>query len=282
MVCKLCSGLGHNVRTCAAVMSLEDMFAKLELVSNPKNKKATTKRMVDNQEKIESKTKVSTEDTGKVFEKAICLRYDIEYVGPYKYGLERPNQILPYLHSLPELFPSCVHTAEKGSRYDFTSTDGLKHLSAKTSKRRQAKIAPQVYGQCSVEKLCKAMSWDSEMEQVAFKEKFQNSIIDLLKLFEQHTFDCDIIYYNEARKDVTYLKKSTDIDWSNKEFIWTKHWDKWNNSTTLKVKVDEKFIPIFESQIHSKGRTNMANRWCFDNLLKVFAEHFTITNLSKF
>ena len=263
-------------------MSLEDMFAKLELVSNPKNKKATTKRMVDNQQMVESKIKVRTEDTGKVFEKAICMRYNIDYVGPYKYGLDRPKEILPYLQSLPELFPSCVHTAEKGSRYDFTSADGTRHLSAKTSKRRQSKIAPQVYGQCSVEKLCNEMNWDPEMAQSAFKQKFQDSIVDLLKLFEKYTFDSDIIYYNEARKEVIYLKKDTDIDWSQKEFKWTKEWDKWNNSTTLKVKVGEKYIPVFESQIHSKGRSNMANRWSFDNLLKIFAEHFTITKLERF
>jgi len=262
-------------------MSLEDMFDKLELVSTSKNKKAIIKNMTTNQDKKENKVKISTEDTGKVFEMAICLRYDIKYVGPYKYGLDRPTQILPYLHSLPELFPSCRHTAEKGSRYDFTTSDGCMHLSAKTSKRRQAKIAPQVYGQCSIEKLCKVMKWNSQMLQSVFKQQFQNSIIELLKLFEHHTFDCDIIYYNQARNDVTYIKKIYNIDWSQKEFKWTKEWENWKNSTTLKIKVGEKYIPIFESQVHNRGRTNMANRWCFENVLKIFSEHFTITKLEK-
>lgn len=268
-----------NHHTCSIVNSLEDMFEKLEIVYNTKNKDHTTKRM-ETKSTERNKTKVITEDTGKIFEKAICLRYGIDYVGPYKYGLDKPNKIIPLLQSLPELFPQCHHTAEKGSRYDFTADDGLRHLSAKTSKRRQAKVAPQVFGQCSLEKLCQEMNWDFSEDRMAFKEKFQSSIMRLLQLFEYHTFDCDIIYYNEFRNEITYIKKLSDINWEQFEFKWTKTWENWNNSTTLKIKIEEKYVPIFESQIHTKSRTNMANRWYFDNVLKYFPEHFNVIKLS--
>ena len=60
---------------------------------------------------------------------------------------------------LIELFPICSHTAKKGARYDFTAVDptivGLsKHLSAKTSKKRGGKVAPQVVGQSKPQKFC--------------------------------------------------------------------------------------------------------------------------------
>ena len=53
---------------------------------------------------------VKTEDTGKIFERAICLAYDIPYDGKYKYGLEEPTRLAPRLARLTELFPPCTHT----------------------------------------------------------------------------------------------------------------------------------------------------------------------------
>ena len=76
--------------------------------------------------------KVLTEDTGKIFEMAICLAYGILYDGKYKYSMEIPEKLKPRLTKVVELFPMCSHTAKKGARYDFTSlTDETKHLSAK-------------------------------------------------------------------------------------------------------------------------------------------------------
>ena len=45
-----------------------------------------------------------TEDTGKIFEMAICLAYGILYDGKYKYSMEMPEKIKPRLTKLVELF----------------------------------------------------------------------------------------------------------------------------------------------------------------------------------
>ena len=42
------------------------------------------------------KKKVVTEDLGKIFEMGICLLYEIEYDGKYKYSLEEANSITPF------------------------------------------------------------------------------------------------------------------------------------------------------------------------------------------
>ena len=81
---------------------------------------------------------VLTEDLGKMFEMAICLLYNTPYSGNYKYGLDGPNIILPKIQKLLDYFPACTHTADKGSRYDFTSSDG-KFLSAKTTSEVEMK-----------------------------------------------------------------------------------------------------------------------------------------------
>ena len=96
-----------------------------------------------------------TEDTGKMFEMAICLAYSIPYVGKYKYGMEIPERLAPSLAKLPHLFPMCRHTANNQARHDFTSiTNEDFHLSAKTTKKGGGKVAPQIIGQSTPKRFC--------------------------------------------------------------------------------------------------------------------------------
>jgi len=294
MPCKLCGVTGHNAKTCKDDESLITLFARIELASSlvkqcKRKSKTKTKTERETQDKSQmeditkmtdaidgDKKKLMTEDTGKVFEKAICLKYGIEYQGNYKYGDERAISILPLLEQLPLVFPSCVHTAEKGSQYDFTSIDGQSHLSAKTCKRGKGKVAPQQFGQCTVQKLWDKMGWEM-CEKEEQRRRIQEGVKQLMVLFEEFTFDCDVIYYHEKKRCVKYIRKIGPIEWEKEDFIWTKTWDKWSNSTTLKVKRGSKFISIFEFQIHSSGRSNMCNRWSMENVLEAFADKFEVT-----
>lgn len=228
-----------------------------------------------------TKPKLATEDTGKVFEKAICITYGIEFVGPYKYGDARPNAILPLINNLPSLFPPCVHSAEKGSPYDFTSLDGKWHLSAKSCKRGKAKVAPQVYGQCSVAKLWNKMGWELVDDPVSRRQMVYENILDLLHLFEEHTFSCDTVYYNQRTQTVKFIKRVKPINWGNEVLTWTKHWRNWKGSSTLKAVRNDKTIALIEIQFHSKGRSNMCNRWVLENLLELFPESFEVSSCCK-
>ena len=234
--------------------------------------------------------KLLTEDTGKMFEMAICLLYDIPYDGEFKYNLEESKLLLPYLTFLKSKFVNLKHTASKGSRYDFTSekidssTINIEnpienpiplYLSAKTTKK-DCKIAPQYIGQVNPITFCERLNIP-KMNNTELKKYIQLNIKDILQHFEKNTFDCPIIYYNKNTKIIRYITQISPINWKNMSFIWTKECKNWKNSSTLKIKSsdDTKNISILEIQFHTK-RKNMCNRWCFENLLNIFSENFDI------
>jgi hypothetical protein len=226
--------------------------------------------------------KLMTEDLGKMFEKAICIAYEIPYVGKYKYSEEWPITMAKRLSSLKELYSNtCVHCAIGGGRYDYHCETSGKHLSAKTSKRAVAKVAPQVIGQCQPRVLAEYFGITFDTNE-SIKKTIRDNPIPLLKLMEIYTFDSDIVYYNQARDQIKYIVKNNDIPWNSFTYSLTNDWViSGKKSTTIKVKSNEKWYPLVEVQIHDRSRTNMAIRWYFDNILNIFSLHFTITILSS-
>jgi hypothetical protein len=224
-------------------------------------------------------SKILTEDTGKMFEMAICLAYDIDYDGKYKYDMELPLKLQSRLTKLPELFPKCIHSAKRGSRYDFTCiTDPTKHLSAKIIKKGSGKVAPQVIGQAQPHKFCEELG--IPYTNVSdLKNYIQNNIIHILPYLVSHTFDCPNLYYHQEEDKIWFIQMIKDIDWSKMSFEWTKMGTDWNNSSTLKIKTSRGFVGLVEFQFHTTSRTNMAVRWLYDNVLDIFRDNFSITIL---
>ena len=138
--------------------------------------------------------RVKTEDTGKIFEQAICLAYGILYDGTYKYDMEAPTVLKDRLARLPELFPLCRHTAKRGARYDFTAVgDESLHLSAKTTKKGVGKVAPQVIGQTQPKNFCEILG--IPYTNVAdLKHHIQTNITSILPVLVSHTFDCPNLF----------------------------------------------------------------------------------------
>ena len=215
--------------------------------------------------------KITTEDTGKIFEMAICLIYNIIYDGKFKYNVYQAEKLKERLVQLPSLFPQCIHTAKKGSRYDFTTSNGL-HLSAKTTKKGVGKVAPQVIGQCKPQKFCDIIQIQFE-NTIKLKEYIQTNIKTILPVLVNYTFDCDNIFYNEEKEKITFIKLINPIDWKNNVYTWTCDWETWNNSSTLKIEG----LAIVEFQFHTRNRTNMAIRWCYENVLEKFKDNFKLT-----
>lgn len=227
-----------------------------------------------------AKAPLKTEDLGKIFEKAICLAYGIEYDGKYKYGLEAPTALVPRLARLPELFPKCVHTAKRGARYDYTVLDTPDlHLSAKTTKGN-GKVAPQVVGQAQPAKFCEVLGIPYT-DVPALKAYLQSNIAALLPELLEHTLDGPTVYYNEATKTIRYitLKEGTAIPWASYAYTWSCSAVTWANSSVVKIVVDGKAVPLMEFQFHSKSRTNMAVRWCFEQFLELFKDYLTVVDL---
>ena len=215
--------------------------------------------------KVLEKPKLKTEDTGKIFEKAICLANNINYDGNFKYNLEDARKLVPHLLFLNSKFPNLKHIASHGSRYDFSSElldsnneISLSYLSAKTTKKH-CKVAPQVIGQLSPKLFCERINIPI-ITKTELKKHIQLYIKNILPYFEKYTFDCPIIYYNENKKTIKYIKKTSDIIWSNLNFVWTKDCKNWISSSTLKIVSSDniKQISILEIQFHnSKNRKNM-------------------------
>jgi len=223
---------------------------------------------------------LKTEDLGKIFEKAICLAYGIEYDGKYKYGLEAPTALVPRLVRLPELFPKCVHTAKQGARYDYTvAEDPTLHLSAKTTKGN-GKVAPQVVGQAQPAKFCEVLGIPYT-DVPTLKAYLQSNVAAVLPGLLAHTLDGPTVYYNEATKTIRYitLKEGTAIPWASYTYTWSCPATTWANSSGVKIVIGEKEVPLMEFQFHSKSRTNMAVRWCFEQFLELFKDYLVVVDL---
>jgi hypothetical protein len=267
------------------------MFAsKLEIkddeIKNISN--SSTSKESNNEEKkdikkslsvIKKRMELKTEDTGKIFEMAICLAYGIEYNGKYKYSMEIPQILQRRLSKLTELFPMCYHSANKGSRYDYTClTDETKHLSAKTTKKGVGKVAPQVVGQSQPSKFCGIIGIEYTTTS-DLKKYIQTEILKILPILVNYTFDCPNIYYNQEKNTIRYITFHTPIEWDKYEFKWTRNWNEWSNSSTLKIVHNNNEIALLEFQFHTKSRTNMAIRWCYENFLDIFKNNLNIINI---
>ena len=219
-----------------------------------------------------------TEDTGKVFEMACCLALNTPYKGNYKYSMEAAQKLATRLTKLPQLFPPCAHTAEKGCRYDYTGIERPDfHLSVKTTKR-DGKVAPQVIGQPKPKKFCSVIG-AAFTDVPALKAYIQANVKTVLPALLSYTLDCDVIYFNEAKNTIKHIRLTKPIDWAAFEYEWTCDAASWKNSSTLKIKGGERSVPIVEFQFHSKSRSNMAIRWCFEEFLTQFREHLAVEEL---
>jgi hypothetical protein len=230
---------------------------------------------------IEEKTKqqtILTEDLGKIFEMAICLLYEIEYDGKYKYSLEEAINIKDKLYKLKNVFPFKIkHIAKNGNKYDFVSIDNDQlNLSAKTTKKGE-KICPQVIGQPSKKKFCEFFGLDLLYNLGQIKDYIETNVKTLLEIYTLNTFDCPIVYYNKHKNMTLFVKLKENINWTNYNISFShivKN-KKWNESSSIII--DE--ITIGEFQIHNH-RDCIKFRWSFEKLLNLFKNNFEIIDLS--
>jgi hypothetical protein len=206
-----------------------------------------------------SPKKIMTEDLGKIFEMAICLLYETDYDGKYKYGLEEANQIKEKLYNLKNVFSTNIkHIAKNGNKYDFaTMDDPPRFLSAKSKTR-----------------FCQLFEIPTETN---IKTYIENNVVALLEKYTIHTFECPMVYYNKHKQIYWYIQQTTQIDWHDVGEIIFSHIKKkkvWNESTS--VLVDG--TTIGEFQIHNH-RDCIKFRWAFEKLLKIFARNFDIIDL---
>ena len=223
--------------------------------------------------------KVLTEDLGKIFEMAICLYYEIDYDGHYKYSLQEAQILKNKLSNLKSVFPYNIkHCAKGGSKYDFECIDDPSiHLSAKTTKK-DGKVCPQVIGQPSRKKFCELFDLDVHnvsLDQI--KTFIINNIAHMLTVYCMHTFDCPLLYYNNHSNLLAFIVYKEQIDWTNYAIQFSHNIKNklWNESSSISING----VTIGEFQVHN-NRDCIKFRWCFEKLLAMFGQHFTIVDLS--
>lgn len=219
---------------------------------------------------------VLTEDLGKIFEKAICILFNISYEGNYKYSEEEAIILSNRLIKLKDIIPNTLkHTAQNGNQYDFQSIESNTYLSAKTTKK-DGKICPQVIGQTTKKKFGEYFNLNVDITLDQIKEYIQMNQLHLLNEYSKHTFDCPMVYFNKKSNNLLYITLSTAIDWSQYEIIFS-HIKKnkvWNESSSISIHN----ITIGEYQIH-KHRNCIKFRWSFEKLLTLFKDNFNIIEL---
>jgi hypothetical protein len=232
---------------------------------------------VDIVDKPES-PKVITEDLGKIFEMSICLLYEIEYDGSYKYSIPEATIIKNKLNKLRDIFPHKLkHIAKNGNKYDFESVDDVNiHLSAKTTKK-DGKVCPQVIGQPSKKKFCEFFEIDINYSLDQIKEYIINNVIRLLDIYTLNTFDCPIIYYNQNTNLLLFVKLKEPINWNNYEIKFSHNVKnkQWNESSSIII---NDTCTIGEFQIHNH-RNCIKFRWIFEKVLNIFKDNFEIVSL---
>jgi hypothetical protein len=224
------------------------------------------------------KKKVLTEDLGKIFEMAICLEYKTEYDGKYKYSMDEAIKMSKRIKKLKDIFPyKLKHTAKNGGQYDFTNLEGNIHLSAKTNKNKNGKVAPQVIGQPTKKKFCEFFSLDFANTSEQLKKYIEENVKIMLKIYFDFTFNnCNVIYYVKKTDKLLLIKKKTDIDWNiyTIEFRHLKKNKIWNEGSTISINN----ISIGEFQFHNH-RDCIKFRWIFEKILTHFSDCFEITTL---
>ena len=261
----------------------EKMNANInETVCVSKKKKGRRILIIINEPTVEpvmkTQKKVLTEDLGIIFEMAICLLYEIEYYGKYKYCLEEANNLKDKIQKLKNVFPFKIkHIARNGNKYDFVSIDDDKiHLSAKTTKK-ESKVCPQVIGQPSKNKFCDFFGIDLLYNLEQIKNYIEINVKSLLEIYTLNTFDCPIVYYNKHKNMILFVKLKENINWLNYDISFSHIMKnkKWNESSCIYING----ITIGEFQRHNH-RNCIKFRWSFEKLLNLFKDNFEIVDLA--
>lgn len=221
--------------------------------------------------------KVITEDLGKIFEMSICLLYETEYDGKYKYSVEAANTLKERISALRHAFPHKLkHIAKNGCKYDFVDAENSNlYLSAKTTKK-DGKVCPQVIGQPSKKKFCEFFGIEVSYSLDQIKEYIEQNPHKLLHIYFEHTFDCPVIYYNKYKNLLWLIRRKTPIDWENYTitFLHIVKNKKWNESSGVIIHG----TTIGEFQVHNH-RDCIKFRWAFEKLLDICKDNFEITTL---
>jgi hypothetical protein len=154
--------------------------------------------------------------------------------------------------------PNLIYTGKKGNSVDFKTENNITY-SLKSNKNGN-KVCPQNIGQISRKKFTENVYYkltdeedpDYILENDSIKEFILKHPKKLFKLYYKNLFCCDNLIHIKMNKktviDITFVEKIKLPKLSNKDFVFSKNINNWNESNTLKVKMDKFLLNYSQNQ----------------------------------
>jgi len=220
--------------------------------------------------------KVITEDLGKIAEKAICDLLGTPYNMTFKYPQERVDALRPRFASLAQEFAGYTHTGNSDDLNDFTSADGSKHLSVKTTKKGW-KICPQILGQPSRSTFCPSFGLPLDATNDQIKGYIESHALEMMPKYIATTFHCPVLFYCEKTNLCQIITMTEPLAWAEVTLSFS-HQEKkkvWNESSTVYAERAGVKVSLGEFQVHNH-RNCIKFRFDIKNLLALFPSSFTV------
>lgn len=230
----------------------------------------------------------STEETGIWVEKMVCDILKIKFNTKRNYIVDKNNRYYPSkmkkdieytLKNVLKKLKIVEHVGNKNEYNDFVTRVG-ETVSLKTNTNGY-KMCSQIIGQCSLKKINEKLGKKFTKEQ--YKKHIINNTNSIINLYLKYLFCCDHllsikfdfgkVYYlnnmnntnniydeSEGDKLVEILDKSAILELSKRKL------QDWNESNTVKIKIDNEFKSLAEFQVH-KSRDSMKCRFNFETIL---------------
>ena len=213
----------------------------------------------------------SNEQTGMWTEKILCDILKIsfnskrDYINVINYPLKLSKDLCLTLLPILDKLQINKHVGNINESYDFlTVTD--EHVSLKTN-TNGFKVCPQTIGQTTLQKLNQYFRTEFNKEQ--FKEYIMTNYVFVLNEYLKCTFVCKhLINIKYDTGKIYYFYKEAHPILHNTEFEFTNTLVTWNESNTVKIKINDQFVSLAEFQIHN-NRNCIKCRFNFDTIIKL-------------
>lgn len=208
----------------------------------------------------------NSEECGLFIEKIVCdvlgIRFNSRraYINDKNYPTKLKDDIENAAKPLLESLNISHHLGNQNKYYDFTTTS-LQTVSIK-SNINGYKVCPQMIGQVSLKNLNLKTGNDFKSITAFKNEVFQNTL-KIVNMYLSYLFCCDhMISFQLEQGIIHYLQKLGKVSIKDIPFKFSKDTNTWNESNTLSIMLDNKYISLCEFQIHSnrnciKCRFNM-------------------------
>lgn len=213
----------------------------------------------------------SNEQTGMWTEKILCdiLKINFnskrDYINLLNYPLKLSKDIGVTIIPILDKLQINKHVGNINESFDFLTITG-EHVSLKTN-TNGFKVCPQIIGQTTLHKLNQYFGTEFNKEQ--FKEYIMTNSLNILNHYLSNTFVCKhLINIKYDTGKIYYFCKDLPPVLHNTEFEFTNTLLNWNESNTVKIKINDKFFSLAEFQIHN-NRNCIKCRFNFDTIIKL-------------